>query len=442
MTVLLVIATAVPHLSAQSAQQNPQTNPAPASHEVEADGCVDRKNGKFELTNALWWVVYYLTGQTAGLQNHIGEEVKVRGIEVHPEVPATAGSSAQQRRPGTLQVTSVEFMVHKNPEGVRPALGNLDTWIKYENPQYGVRLRYPATFGGPESPPTPAQANFAGQEPTTSGAIVNVGIPRNTYPESNFVSGGLTIFVDPAIKSKGTCKQFHNFWPEHTSSMTIDDIMYSRTLQSGVAAGTDYSSHHFHIFQNGLCYEFTFQFAEVNDGGMDVPCSIQWVSDDNELELMRSVLSTVSFTNPLLKHATSEATSQKLDPSVISFEHGDTLEETVGRGKLITIGISWKTTNADYVQIRYPCTKYLYASTTQPGDYGLGKCGKNTDTNLPANGSMSLLLSNFNPTPMELLLTIEPFLAGVGYGKESKTISITAPVSPHPPLPDDRKSSK
>ncbi|MGA3317030.1 MAG: hypothetical protein ABSC64_11410 [Candidatus Korobacteraceae bacterium] len=435
--VLLAIAIAVPLRSPLWAQTSQQKNPT--SSVVEVVGCVDRKEGRFELTNAFWWVVYYLTGRTAGLENHIGDEVTLHGLEVTSSAPSTPATSTEERCPPTLHVTSVEFMVHKNPEGVRPILGNLERWIKYENPQYGVRLRYPATFGNSEGQPTRAQTNFAGQEPTTSGSIVNVGIPRSTYPESNFVGGGFTVFVDPAIKSEGTCKQFAGFWPEHTASTRIGDVSYARaTLQDGVAMGTAYSGYDFHTFQHGLCYEFAFEFAEGNGGGMDVPCSIQWVTEDNEFELMRGVLSTVSFPNPQFKPAITEAPGQKLVPSVISFEHGTTLEQPVGRGRLTTVGISWKTTHADYVQIRYPCSKDLFASTVQSQGYGLGKCGEETDTNLPPNGSMSLLLSNYNAEPVDLVLTIEPFLDGVEYPKESKTISISAPVRPHAPFPQEK----
>jgi hypothetical protein len=48
---------------------------------------------------------------------------------------------------------------------------------------------------------------------------------------------------------------------------------------------------------------------------------------------------------------------------------------------------------------------------------------------------MSLLLSNFNPAPVELVLTLVPFRDGIEYQKESKTISITAP--PHDPAPEE-----
>ena len=400
---------------------------------------MDRKEGRFELTNAFWWVIYYLTGQTAGLENHIGDEVTVHGLEVPSPPPSTPTTSTEERRPPTLQVTSVEFMVHKKPEGVRPILGNLDTWVKYENPLYGVRLRYPATFGDANAEYVQEQTNFAGQEPTTGNSIVNVSIPRNTYPESNFVGGGFTVFVDPRIRSDGTCKQFRSFWPEHTGSTTVDGVTYSRTLEVGVAGGTAGAAYYFHTFQHGLCYEFAFEFAEENGGGMDVPCAIQWVSEDNHFEQMRSVLSTVSFQIPQSNGTTPEVPGHKLASSVISFEHGSVLEQPAGRGSVNTVGISWKTTNADYVQIRYPCTEGLYASTIQRSDYGLGTCGENTDINLPANGSMSLLLNNFNPIPAELVLTIEPFLDGAAHPKESKTISITVPVSHHPPLSQEKE---
>src|ERR1035437_7762537 len=141
----LAISIAVPPRSSLWAQTSQQQNSS--SSEVEVEGCLDRKEGRFELTNAFWWVVYYLTGRTAGLENHIGDEVTLHGLEVPPPAPSPPATSTEERRPPTLHVTSVEFMVHKNPEGLRPILGNLDTWVSYENPLYGIRLRYPATFG-------------------------------------------------------------------------------------------------------------------------------------------------------------------------------------------------------------------------------------------------------------------------------------------------------
>jgi len=413
---------------------------SPAGKEVEADGCLDRKAGKFELTNSFWWVVYYLRGKTAGLENHIGDELKVRGIEISPG-KASAASSPQDRVPPTLQVTSFEVLTHKNPEGVRPVLGSLARWVSYDNPEYGVRLRYPATFTQGQQGYPRVHSNFAGEALTPDSPIVNVGIPRTTYPDSNYVEGAFTVSVDPKIHNEGTCKQFRTFWPEHTGSTTVNGISCSRTLDVGVAMGTAYSGYDFHTFQNSLCYEFSFNFAESNGGGMDVPCSMQWVSEDNDFELIRAVLSQVSFAKPLFKAAGGEEPKQKIVPSVISFEHGPIAPPPTPGSIPMATGVSWKTMNADYVQIRYPCTKSLYASTVQSQGYSLGKCGENADTNLPPNGSMGLLVDNFNPTPVELVLTLEPFRDGVGYPKESKSISILAPVAPGALLHENEKPS-
>ncbi len=300
--------------------ETPAQSGSPAGKEVEADGCLDRKTGRLELTNSLYWVVYYLTGQTAGLEDHIGDEVKVRGIETSPEKPS-APSTPWERVAPTLRVSSVEILTRKNRAGVPPVLGSLDTWVSYENPEYGVRLRYPATFTPGQQGYPAVRSNFAGEAISPDNPIVNVGIPPATYPHSN-VDGNFTVFVNPKIDNAGTCKQFGTFWPEHTAQMIVNGITYSRTLDTFPAMGTDYSSYDLHTFQNGLCYEFSFNFAQVNGGGMDIPCSIQWVSEDNEFELMQAVLSQASFSKPKLSRESTQVSSQKLLPSVISFEHG------------------------------------------------------------------------------------------------------------------------
>ena len=183
-----------------SPPQAPRQNLAATSSEVEVEGCVDRKDGKLVLTNAFFYVLYDLTGQTAGLENHIGDDVKLRGIEV--QSPA---SSTEPQPPKTLQVTGMEVLVHAKPAGVPPVLGSPETWVRYENPLYGVRLRYPATFGDARSEYSRPQSNFVGQEPSTENSVVNVSIPGTTYPDSNFVSGAFTVFASPSIRSEGTC---------------------------------------------------------------------------------------------------------------------------------------------------------------------------------------------------------------------------------------------
>jgi len=112
--------------------------------------------------------------------------------------------------------------------------------------------------------------------------------------------------------------------------MSVDRVTYSRTLGCWRGNGTAESVYYFHTFQHGLCYEFDFEFADENGTGIDIPCAMQWVTEDNNFQLMQSVLSTVSFPIPQFKPAITEVPGQKLVPSVISFEHGSTLEQPAG----------------------------------------------------------------------------------------------------------------
>jgi hypothetical protein len=417
--VLLAIATAVP-LGGVAWAQIDQHNDSSA--EVEVDGCVDRKDGRFEITNELWWVLYSLTGQTAGLKNHIGDEVKVRGIETEP-----VSVSKKGRRPPTLKVTSIEFITHKNPEGVRPVLDDLNTWVKYENPLYGVRVRYPATFGLEGSGNPTSQANFAGQDGSTSVRILSVNIPGNTYPGSNFVDGVFAIFVNPNIHSEGTCSQFARIWPEHTALTNIGGVSYTRTMGDGVAAGTDYTGYDFHTFQNGLCYELTFDFAEGNGGGMDIPCAIQWVSEDNLFELMNGVLKQTSYFKPELKLASAD--QENVVPTITSFEHDRPFEG--GIGMVTMMNISWKTQNADYVRLSYKCVDNVYVTIIQPTTPGYSiDCGEKAQDNSMPNGSVELMLGNFNHASVNVVISVEPFRAGVGYPKESRSVSVEVPPRP------------
>jgi hypothetical protein len=418
---LLAIATTVPLGSSVWAQVDQQNGSS--SSQVEVDGCVDLKDGRLDITNQFWWVLYYLTGQTAGLQNHIGDEVKVRGIETEP-----VSVSPEGRRPPTLRVTSVEFITHKNPEGVRPVLGDLNTWVKVENPLYGVRVRYPATFGLEGSGNPPTEANFAGQVGSTSVRILSVNIPGNTYPGSNFVDGVFAIFVNPNIRSEGTCRQFATIWPEHTASTNIDQVSYTRTLQGGVAMGTAGSGYDFHTFQNGLCYELTFDFAEANGGGMDIPCSIQWVSEDNLFELMNGILRQTAYFKPELKLAAAGGQENAV-PTITSFEHDRPF--VGGIGMVTMMDISWKTENADYVRLSYKCVDNLYVQIIRPttGGYAID-CGEKAHDNSLPNGSVELMLGNFTPEPVKVVISVEPFRAGVGYPKESRSMSVL--VEPRP----------
>src|SRR5689334_12637871 len=109
-------------------------------------------------------------------------------------------------------------MTHKNPEGVSPVLGSVGSWPTFQSAEYGLRLRYPSTFtGNAKWEYSTIQSNFPSKAPATAVEVFTASIPQSVYPDSNFVDGGFAVFIDPTIHSDGTCRQFRDMWPEHTS---------------------------------------------------------------------------------------------------------------------------------------------------------------------------------------------------------------------------------
>jgi hypothetical protein len=70
------------------------------------------------------------------------------------------------------------------------------------------------------------------------------------------------------------------------------------------------------------------------------------------------------------------------------------------------------------VQLHWPWSKQAYVS-------GAGwRCGPQPDRNFPVNGHVTLLLINHAKSPVSLDFSIEPFRAGIGYPKQSKTLTL------------------
>jgi hypothetical protein len=400
------------------APESTRREKAQASSEVDIVGCLTRQSGKLKLTDEDG-NVYYLIGQTAGLKSQIGDELDITGIQEHPPAPLMEHSLPET----TLRVTNVETVLHKNPAGVRPVLAGTDTWETYTDHKNGVRFRYPKTFEHGEGPDSHAGSNFVDQNDDAAYSFESISVPKKTYPNSNFFGGSFTAAVNPNIRGEGTCGQFSSFWPKRTFARTIRGVKYVQTVSGSVAAGTGSSLYYFHTFQNGSCYEFVFDFVEATGTGIMLTCSLQWVSERNEFALMDALLSQVTFLTPEFKTAVGENSAHHSRPTVVSFEHSPVIGDQSNN-----VDLSWTTKDADYVELRYPCVENVIVS-------GL-TCGAVTDRNFPGNGSVSLTLGNFNPAPVHLVITVEPFVDGVGYPDQSRTMTIA--VRPHPSFGDRR----
>lgn len=378
-------------------------------------GCLSNESGQLKLLDEDG-NIYHLIGNAAELAKQVGDELEVSGTEDAPPTRPTEHSVPET----TLRVAGVKTIVHRNPAGVRPSLGDVANWGRYRDETYGISVGYPRMFERLAQPDHHVASNFADQNGVVT--LQTIDVPREVYPNSNFVGGSFSALVNPTIRNEGTCREFASFWPEHTSTVTINGMKYAETQNVGVAAGTVSGMYDLHAYQNGLCYEFAFDFDEESGNGIMLTCSMQWVSDQNERELIDSLLSQVSFVTPAFERAVAEKPSQRSVPLVLSFDHGPVVVD-----RLTKVKVSWSTRGADFVQLHYPCTNKLYVSALE---YPSMRCGTVVDRNLPANGSAELLLGNYNPSPVPLALSVEPFSDGVGYPEQSKTITI--PVSPHP----------
>jgi len=415
LTVILLSMECAATVQKCALQSTAETHAAQPS-KVDIVGCLSKQAGKFRLTDEDG-IVYDLIGHTAGLSNQVGDELDVTGMQNQPPEPPSGHPV-----PDTLlRVTKIETVLHLNPSGVSPVLDDIATWSSYADPNYGLHFRYPKTFENSEEGGT--EPNFADWERGSAVRIKSFAIPHDTYPGSNYGGGELTAFVDSNIGSEGTCRQFSSFWPEYTATRTVYGITYANTMSSSVGAGHVSEVYYFHTFQHGHCYELDFTFEGHNTTGMLLPCTNQWVSEHNQFELMDALLSEVRFLPRQTASADSRGPSGT--PAVVSFTRSPVTVDVFN-----IVEVSWTTTHVDYVQLHYECVTNLFVSEVSPG--GNMACGRSVDRNFPPNGTTSLGLQNFNPAPVQLVITLVPFFEGRGY--EEKSRAITIPVSPRPSL--------
>ena len=198
-----------------------------------------------------------------------------------------------------FEVASFRTLVRKSPaESAKlPRLGKPKDWSTFRDKDFGVVVRHPKyTFLQQDVEPCCIQSDFV--NPTGILTLHIWDVPKDVYPGSNFLGGTIEVAVDPTIRSEGTCRQFGLTTLKDTLSKTFGALKYAETQTGGVAAGTGYGDDHLHTFQNGFCYEFNFEFVELDGTGIDKPCLIQWLSRKNEQQLLDALLSRVSFVAP------------------------------------------------------------------------------------------------------------------------------------------------
>jgi hypothetical protein len=375
--------------------------------ETSSTGCLEEKAGTIRIFAE--GGLYNLEGHEKELAGHDGDETRVTGTMVLPQGTAAIHPS----RIPTINVKTVEILHDNNPAGQAPALGPVAGWQTIMSPLYGLRFRVPGTFTDSEPYFFSISANFV--DPEGGETLGSFAFPSETYENTNFRGGRFAIFVNPRIQSEGACSAFRDFRPKASSSVTIWGTRFALTLLGDGAAGSQMILYYFHAYQNGLCYEFNFNFDESDSTGWDFPfCAVQWINRQNERQLTDALLSTVKFVKPRFQPVEPAKPRPAGPPLVTSFT-----QTPVPSDITQTVRVAWSTRGTDYVQFRWPCIKGAYVNGPGPG------CGAEPDRNFPPSGHADLLLGNNSEAPIMLQFSVEPFRAGVAYPKQSKTLTLT-----------------
>ncbi|HVO79760.1 MAG TPA: hypothetical protein VMT28_03455 [Terriglobales bacterium] len=174
----------------------------------------------------------------------------------------------------------------------------------YKNKDYGVSFRYPKYYNLKEGEDAnlewdgmgPVEMNFVQDGGTT---LTAVELPRSMYPNTDFSSAFFNVSVNPALTAE-QCGQFA--WPQAASpeeeplipektkvgSTEFDEIQASAAAQTKQA-----DAKYYHIFKNGMCYEFALGVETASSG--DAADGIKPVDHELVFRKLNWILSTVKI---------------------------------------------------------------------------------------------------------------------------------------------------
>lgn len=279
--------------------------------EVKASGN-SQKNGSRKPTGALLalasmtaglFVAFLLTGGCSR------QSAKVDTSNQKTTQPAAVAAPAATV-PAVSQPQETNKPVHKKSRQHKV--------VAYKNADYGVSFRYPKYYSLKQGDDAylqwngmgPVEMNFVQPGGST---LTAVELPPSMYPGTDFTSAFFNVSVNPTLSAE-ECGQFA--WPESGSPdeplvpektkvglVEFDEIEASASEQLAQA-----DAKYYHVFQNGMCYEFTLgvQTTASEDAGD----GITPVDRDQVFRKLNWMLSTVKIQPievPKVAHAEASA---------------------------------------------------------------------------------------------------------------------------------------
>lgn len=392
-------------------------------------GCLGRKSGAFVLNDGQGDAWALLKGNTAGLAPYVGDEVSVTG----ESGPVNPGTGLQE----SLTVSTFRVLLKPNPHGAQLRVDDPRNWAPFRNAKYGLTVRFPKGWSISEKQGAEAledglvEPNFI-----YFHGIVNVWggtVPREAYPDSNFEGGRLAVFIAPSIADANTCLRFGDTEGARSKLRILRGIPYRETVTVSAGGGSGEEVFVDHTFQHGYCYEFDLEFGAQY--GMDLTCSVQQLNRANEQNLVTALLSQVSFPRPAVANPVHPPTGK---PTVTTLRELPLSPSEASQFSSAEnpFALSWTSTGADYVQVRYPCSANvaIYGASQGPDDPMVNDpmvCGPSPNGGYPPNGTGDLEVNNVSTSAEPLTLTVVPVRNGIAYLKGAKTITVNVP--PHQP---------
>jgi hypothetical protein len=166
----------------------------------------------------------------------------------------------------------------------------------FTSSKYGVRFVYPLSWKfKPDRNASDLGIDFVNKK----GAVVlgTVEIASSLYPGTNFTGGSFAMSVSPSLTNPAACHQFASGEPDR--SVTVHGVLYSVYSTEGVGGGQYRAYKILHTWQNGFCYEMTFQIGTYNKGNLDDPSSVREFT--NGAKIRSTLLGGISFFQPAAK---------------------------------------------------------------------------------------------------------------------------------------------
>jgi hypothetical protein len=406
------------------AQVNNPSSPPQLSADTaeEIVGCLSGGPTEFELSDSEGYV-YSLRGQTDALQRYVGEEISVRGTR--------QGDKADSP---SFIVGSVKEVFRAPRPKLSPAIASGANWHTHSIASYAV------TFALPEIPEdSSAAGGLASNFVAEQGAITlgSFTLPREVYPDTNFVGGSFMLSVNPEITNRESCEKFGRSDVRFLSSRILGGIRYAEMMEGDAAAGTSYENYYYHSVQNGVCFEIAFQFGGYNTANQDLGCRVPVVTEENELDVINAFANRVSYSRP--EEGTPGFVPTRSIPRVTSFTASSNTAD--GATNRSTIRFSWVSENADYVEFSYRCSVVGLGVTILEGSSR--NCSNDLkpitpDTqqfNHSPNSSTEVIFGNSREDdPISVVVTVTPFAYGKAYPAASRSLTIS--IAPYNPFPE------